>query len=111
MQPAVEAPDLRAALLAWWQTHGRHWIPWKLRPDCSPPQAGEPLDPWPIWSAEIMLQQTQLQVVLPYWQRWMQTFPTAAALAAASCTISPGRARLRVGWRSPGWAAAPPAAS
>jgi A/G-specific adenine glycosylase len=39
-------------LLAWWQPHGRHWIPWKLRPDGSPPQAGEPLDPWPIWSAE-----------------------------------------------------------
>ena len=83
MQPGSEAADLRAALLAWWQTHGRHWIPWKLRPDGSPPQAGEPLDPWPIWSAEIMLQQTQLQVVLPYWRRWMQAFPTAAALAAA----------------------------
>jgi A/G-specific adenine glycosylase len=84
MEISAVAPDLREVLLAWWQPHGRHWIPWKLRPDGSPPQAGEPLDPWPIWSAEIMLQQTQLQVVLPYWQRWMQAFPTAAALAAAS---------------------------
>jgi len=84
MEISAVAPALREALLVWWQTHGRHWIPWKLRPDGSPPQAGEPLDPWPIWSAEIMLQQTQLQVVLPYWQRWMQAFPTAAALAAAS---------------------------
>ena len=84
MEISAVAGALREALLVWWQTHGRHWIPWKLRPDGSPPQAGEPLDPWPIWSAEIMLQQTQLQVVLPYWQRWMQAFPTAAALAAAS---------------------------
>ncbi len=78
------APVLRAELLAWWQANGRHWIPWKLRPDGHPPQAGEPLDPWPIWSAEIMLQQTQLQVVLPYWRRWMEAFPTVAVLAAAS---------------------------
>ncbi|MFM1812013.1 MAG: hypothetical protein RLZZ336_951 [Cyanobacteriota bacterium] len=77
-------PVLRTALLTWWQANGRHWIPWKLRPDGSPPEAGEPLDPWPIWSAEIMLQQTQLQVVLPYWRRWMEAFPTAVALAAAS---------------------------
>jgi A/G-specific adenine glycosylase len=52
MEISAVAPDLREALLAWWQPHGRHWIPWKLRPDGSPPQAGEPLDPWPIWSAE-----------------------------------------------------------
>jgi A/G-specific adenine glycosylase len=71
-------------LLAWWQANGRHWIPWKLRPDGRPPEPGEPLDPWPIWSAEIMLQQTQLQVVLPYWRRWMEAFPTVGALAAAS---------------------------
>jgi len=78
------APELRRQLLAWWEVHGRHAIPWKLRPDGSAPAAGEPLDPWPIWSAEIMLQQTQLQVVLPYWRRWIAAFPTAAVLAAAS---------------------------
>jgi len=83
--PLLDAvPALRADLLAWWQANGRHWIPWKLGPDGHPPGAGESLDPWPIWSAEIMLQQTQLQVVLPYWRRWMEAFPTAAALAAAS---------------------------
>jgi len=71
-------------LLSWWSEQGRHWIPWKLRPDGSPPEPGQALDPWPIWSAEIMLQQTQLQVVLPYWQRWMAAFPNLQSLAAAS---------------------------
>ena len=75
---------LRTALLTWWQQQGRHWIPWKLRPDGSAAADGEALDPYPIWVAEIMLQQTQLQVVLPYWQRWMAAFPTLEALAAAS---------------------------
>ena len=83
--PLLDAcPSLRSELLAWWQANGRHWIPWKLRADGHPPEAGEPLDPWPIWSAEIMLQQTQLQVVLPYWRRWMEAFPTVGALAASS---------------------------
>ncbi|MBM5801542.1 MAG: A/G-specific adenine glycosylase [Cyanobacteria bacterium K_DeepCast_35m_m2_023] len=80
----ADAPELRQLLLAWWQQHGRQAIPWKLRPDGSQPADGEPLDPYPIWIAEIMLQQTQLQVALPYWQRWMAVFPGVAALAAAS---------------------------
>ncbi len=75
---------LQNALLTWWQHQGRHWIPWKLRADGSPPADGESLDPYPIWVAEVMLQQTQLQVVLPYWQRWMAAFPTVQRLAAAS---------------------------
>jgi len=74
---------LRQPLLRWWQEHGRHTIPWKLRPNGSLPAADEPLDPYPIWIAEVMLQQTQLQVVLPYWQRWMAAFPTLECLAQA----------------------------
>ena len=65
------APELRRSLLAWWQVDGRQAIPWKLNPDGSLPADGEPLDPYPIWVAEVMLQQTQLPVVLPYWHRWM----------------------------------------
>ena len=76
-------PDLRAALLRWWEQHGRQGIPWTLRPDGSRPDAGESLCPLGIWVAEVMLQQTQLQVVLPYWQRWMAALPTRDALAAA----------------------------
>ena len=78
------AEVLAGDLLTWAQVQGRHWIPWKLRPNGTAPEPGEPLDPWPIWSAEIMLQQTQLQVVLPYWQRWMAAFPSAEALASSS---------------------------
>ena len=77
---AVVLPDL---LLAWWEVHGRHSIPWKQRPDGRTPEPGEALDPYPIWIAEVMLQQTQLQVVLPYWRRWMERFPSLEVLAAA----------------------------
>ena len=55
-----------------------------FRADGRWPAAEEGLDPYPIWIAEVMLQQTQLQVVLPYWQRWMQAFPKLEVLAAAS---------------------------
>jgi len=75
--------ELRQQLLAWWEVHGRQAIPWKRRPDGHPPKPGEPLDPYPIWVAEVMLQQTQLQVALPYWRRWIAAWPTREALAAA----------------------------
>lgn len=75
--------QLRAALLAWGERHGRHSLPWKLRPDGLRPADGEPLDPLKVWVAEVMLQQTQLAVALPYWQRWMTAFPDLPALAAA----------------------------
>ena len=41
-------------------------------------------DPYAIWVSEIMLQQTRVATVIPYWQRWMAQFPTVAALAAAA---------------------------
>ena len=40
-------------------------------------------DPYAIWISEIMLQQTQVKTVIPYWERWMQHFPTVASLASA----------------------------
>ena len=80
---ALDPAVLREPLLAWWMRNGRQGIPWKLRRDGSSPSPAEPLDPYAIWVAEVMLQQTQLQVVLPYWQRWMEAFPSLAALAAA----------------------------
>ncbi|WP_231594501.1 8-oxo-dGTP diphosphatase MutT [Synechococcus sp. CBW1107] len=75
---------LRRDLLVWWGLHGRQGIPWKLRPDGSEPEDGEPLCPFRIWTAEVMLQQTQLAVVRPYWERWMLTFPDIDSLAEAS---------------------------
>ncbi len=59
-------------LLAWWDK-GHAALPWR--------GSG---DPYAIWVSEIMLQQTQIATVLPYYERWMQRFPTVEALAVAS---------------------------
>jgi len=80
---SARAPELRRSLLAWWEVHGRHEIPWKLHPNGSRPADGEVLDPYGVFVAEVMLQQTQLAVVLPYWGRWMVAFSDLEALAAA----------------------------
>jgi A/G-specific adenine glycosylase len=79
----ADAPEHRRQLLSWWERDGRHAIPWKLRPDGCRPADGDPLNPYGVFVAEVMLQQTQLQVVLPYWQRWMAALPTLEILAAA----------------------------
>ena len=50
----VAATALRRPLLAWWHQHGRHTIPWKLAVDGRPAADGAPLDPFPIWCAEVM---------------------------------------------------------
>jgi A/G-specific adenine glycosylase len=67
-------PLLRFAerVSAWQQRHGRHDLPW---------QASR--DPYRIWLSEVMLQQTQVATVLPYYQRFLDRFPTVHALAAA----------------------------
>ena len=80
------APELSESLLAWWEVHGRKdpaLKPWMFKADGLWPDPDDLLDPYGIWIAEVMLQQTQLQVVLPYWQRWMAAFPSLKALAAA----------------------------
>jgi A/G-specific adenine glycosylase len=78
------APWMHQQLLDWWERHGRHGIPWKQGAAGGLPVAGEWLDPYPIWIAEVMLQQTQLKVVLPYWQRWQAAMPSLEAVAAAA---------------------------
>ncbi|MEM7796755.1 MAG: A/G-specific adenine glycosylase [Cyanobacteria bacterium P01_C01_bin.118] len=65
------APALRQALLTWYQAQGRD-LPWRRS-----------RDPYAIWISEIMLQQTQVKTVLPYYQRWLETFPTVETLAQA----------------------------
>lgn len=59
-------------LLAWHREHGRHDLPWQLS-----------RDPYRIWVAEIMLQQTQVATVIPFFERFMDAFPSVAALANA----------------------------
>jgi A/G-specific adenine glycosylase len=59
-------------LLAWFDEHGRKDLPWQ-----------SPRDPYRIWVSEIMLQQTQVQTVIPYFERFMQRFPDIGTLADA----------------------------
>jgi A/G-specific adenine glycosylase len=79
----MELESLRLSLIDWVQRQGRQGIPWTLKASGERPASAEPLDPYGIWVAEVMLQQTQLQVVLPYWRRWMEALPSLEALAAA----------------------------
>ena len=59
-------------LIAWQRQHGRHDLPWQRTHD-----------PYRVWLSEIMLQQTQVATVIPYYERFLARFPTFAALAAA----------------------------
>ena len=60
-------------LLAWHRRHGRHDLPWQGTHDA-----------YRIWVSEIMLQQTQVAAVIPYYARFLQRFPDIAALAGAA---------------------------
>ena len=75
--------DIQNALLEWFRANGRYWIPWKLKKDGFVPRLGENINPYGIWIAEVMLQQTQLKVFIPYWKKWMKVFPTLSSLAEA----------------------------
>lgn len=70
-QDDVWIADLRRSLLAFFREHART-LPWR-----------ETDDPYAIWVSEIMLQQTRVDTVIPYYQRWLERFPTPEALAAA----------------------------
>ncbi len=59
-------------LLRWYSRHGRHDLPWQTDPT-----------PYRVWVSEIMLQQTQVSTVIPYYQRFMQRFTDVQALAGA----------------------------
>lgn len=70
----VDSKDSRAigrALLNWYAKKRRE-LPWR-----------KSLDPYAVWVSEMMLQQTQVSTVVPYFERWMQRFPNVAALACA----------------------------
>jgi A/G-specific adenine glycosylase len=60
------------ALLNWYSANARR-LPWRGHPD-----------PYAVWVSEIMLQQTRVETVIPYFERWLQRFPTIQALASAS---------------------------
>jgi A/G-specific adenine glycosylase len=60
-------------LVAWQRRHGRRDLPWQGT-----------RDPYRVWLSEVMLQQTQVSAVIPYYERFLQKYPSIAALAVAS---------------------------
>ncbi len=60
------------ALLSWFDIHGRKQLPWQ-----------HPITPYRVWLSEVMLQQTQVDTVIPYFERFLTSFPTIEALAEA----------------------------
>ncbi len=65
--------DFANRLLDWFEEHGRTDLPWQQNPSL-----------YRVWVSEIMLQQTQVQTVIPYFNRFVERFPDVATLAAAS---------------------------
>jgi A/G-specific adenine glycosylase len=63
---------LASRLLNWYRQQGRT-LPWRGHPD-----------PYAVWVSEIMLQQTRVEAVIPYFEKWMRLFPTVKDLADAS---------------------------
>lgn len=70
-EPVVSQPLIAPALLDWWD-EGHADLPWRRTRDA-----------YAVWIAEVMLQQTQITTVIPYYERWMARFPTVYDLAAA----------------------------
>src|SRR5690606_39445215 len=64
--------DFASAVLAWFDQHGRKHLPWQ-----------QDITAYRVWLSEIMLQQTQVSTVIPYFQRFTEHFPTVQNLAAA----------------------------
>ena len=64
--------DFAQQVLRWFDRHGRRHLPWQ-----------QDINPYRVWVSEIMLQQTQVNTVIPYFERFMQRFPTVDALATA----------------------------
>ncbi|HET7737028.1 MAG TPA: A/G-specific adenine glycosylase [Tepidiformaceae bacterium] len=71
-KPTSDSAALRQALGRWYRVNGRHALDWRLT-----------RDPYAVLVSEIMLQQTQVERVLPYYRSWLARWPDAAALAGA----------------------------
>ena len=74
---AESSQSLAADLLAWYDRHARR-LPWRV-----PPGAKDSADPYRVWLSEIMLQQTTVAAVQPYYQVFLERWPTVDDLAAA----------------------------
>ena len=69
----MSATDFASRLLRWFDVHGRHDLPWQ-----------QPRTAYRVWLSEVMLQQTQVATVIPYFERFVARFPDVSTLAAAS---------------------------
>ena len=72
-------------VVRWQRRHGRQSLPWQGQ-----------RDPYRIWLSEVMLQQTQVGTVIPYYRRFVEKYPTATALAAAASSSLNHRPRVRL---------------
>lgn len=73
--PQADSTSVTPALLAWYDRHRRN-LPWRAKP-------GEAPDPYRVWLSEIMLQQTTVAAVKPYFAAFLERWPDITALAAA----------------------------
>jgi len=74
-QISISAPSAKLfgeQIVAWYHHQGRKHLPWQQNKT-----------PYSVWVSEIMLQQTQVATVIPYYQRFMASFPTITSLANA----------------------------
>lgn len=69
----VDIKQFQTRVLKWYRIHGRHELPWQKLPS-----------PYKVWLSEVMLQQTQVKTVIPYYKRFIKQFPTIQSLAKAS---------------------------
>ena len=77
----LPAPDALALdLLHWYDRHARD-MPWRVPPAAR--KAGVCPDPYQVWLSEIMLQQTTVKHAAPYWEKFLELYPTVKALADA----------------------------
>ena len=70
--PASSEFSFPDAVLTWFDQHGRKDLPWQ-----------HPITPYRVWISEIMLQQTQVTTVIPYYEKFMGRFPDLESLADA----------------------------
>ncbi len=78
--------EFSGRVIAWQRRHGRHDLPWQGT-----------RDPYRIWLSEVMLQQTQVATVIPYYLRFIELFPDVRALAAAPIdAVDGGLGRTRL---------------
>ncbi|RDC59579.1 A/G-specific adenine glycosylase [Alteripontixanthobacter maritimus] len=76
MTASTRRQDIADRLLAWYDEHARD-LPWRARP------GDAPKDPYRVWLSEVMLQQTTVAAVKPYFAKFTDTWPSVDALAAA----------------------------